>query len=160
MPEQRSFFRWLPPLCWMVIIFTASTDMFSGAHTGALIVPFLRWLLPHATRERVEFIHFCIRKCAHLTEYGILGVLLWRAVPERPHSPGAADWLRAFICLGVATAYAATDEYHQSFVPSRTSAVHDVVIDACGAMVGLIVICTVSVRRARRQELAPAVAAE
>ena len=82
-------------------------------------------------------------------------MLLWRAVPEHRRKPAAADWLRAAICLGVAAAYAATDEYHQSFVPSRTSTVHDVVIDICGALVGLIVIALASVRRARRQALAP-----
>lgn len=144
----------------MAIIFTASTDLFSGAHTSVFILPFLHWLLPHASWQRIDFIHFCIRKCGHLTEYGILGVLLWRAVPERKHNPGAADWMRAMVALAVATAYAATDEYHQSFVPSRTAAVHDVVIDACGALVGLACIGVASVRRGRRQGLPSAGLAE
>jgi VanZ family protein len=124
----------------MAVIFMASTDAFSAAHTSRFIEPFLLRLFPHLSAQALDFVHLCIRKTAHLVEYGTLGVLLWRAIPEYRTNPEVVDWRRAGVALLVATCYGATDEYHQSFVPSRGSSVHDVVIDACGAAVALTVV--------------------
>jgi len=134
----------------MVVIFIASTDAFSAEHTGSWIVPILRRLFPHLTVRNVEDLHYFVRKCAHFVEYSILGSLLWRAIPEHKTNPEVADWWRACTALLVATFYAATDEYHQSFVPSRTSSVHDVLIDAFGASVAVLIVCLVNRQRARR----------
>jgi VanZ family protein len=134
----------------MAVIFMGSTDAMSSAHTSRFIEPFLRWMFPHISAEMLDTVHLCIRKCGHLTEYGILAALLWRAIPrQRRSGPGAGDWRRAEWALLAATFYGATDEYHQSFVPSRGASVHDVMIDACGAAVVLTVI--VLVERARRR---------
>lgn len=72
-----------------------------------------------------------VRKAAHLTEYAILGALLVRAL-DRPAAAAA-----------LAIAYAATDELHQHFVPGRTGAVVDVLIDAVGVVVGIVLYCRV-----------------
>jgi VanZ family protein len=134
----------------MGLIFMASTDAFSAAHTGSVLVPFLLRLFPRISAETLDFIHFCIRKGAHLTEYAVLGILLWRAIPEHRRHPEAADWWRAGLALIVATVYGATDEYHQSFVPSRGPSVHDVLIDACGAAIALGILCLANRQRGRR----------
>ncbi len=134
----------------MGLIFMASTDPFSAAHTSRFIEPLLRYLFPNISAGAIETVHLCIRKSAHLTEYGILGILLWRAVPERKTNPEVADWWRAGVALLVATFYGATDEFHQRYVPSRGPSVHDVVIDACGAAVALAIVCLVNRRRSRR----------
>jgi len=147
--------RWIPVVCWMVIIFLASTDALSTQHTGSWIIPFFQRFFPHMTYHFIDMIHFGIRKCAHLIEYAILGGLLWRAVPEYKAHPEVADWCRAAIAVLVATFYASTDEYHQSFVPSRGPSFHDVVIDACGATVAVIIVCLASRQRTRR-DLIPA----
>ena len=74
--------------------------------------------------------------CA-LTEYCVLALLLWRAF-RRPRKtirvPGTGV-KPARVADG--RAYAATDEFHQIFVPTRTPAVHDVVIDTLGGAAGL-----------------------
>ena len=66
-----------------------------------------------------------LRKIAHACEYAILGALLLRALRR----PGAA------VLIGIA--YAASDEFHQSFVAGRHGAPLDVVIDAVGVVVGV-----------------------
>ena len=134
----------------MALIFMASTDAFSAAHTIRWFEPILVYLFPHISPQALDFVHFCIRKGAHLTEYGVLGILLWRAIPEPRTRPEIAIWSRAGVALLVATVYAATDEYHQSFVPSRTSSVRDVCIDTCGAALALAILCMANRPRSRR----------
>ena len=156
MPARSCLTRWIPVLCWMALIFMTSTDALSAAHTSGFIEPFLLRLFPHISPQTLDAVHFCIRKGAHLTEYGILGILLWRALPEYKGSPDVADWRRAGVALLAATFYAATDEYHQSFVPSRGPSVHDVLIDACGAAIALTIVCLANRQRARRAPVAAA----
>ena len=68
---------------------------------------------------------YFIRKCAHLTEYAMLALLLWRAV-RKPvkNDPRPWIWREARLALLLVVLYAASDEFHQLFVPSRDAAVH------------------------------------
>lgn len=132
---------WLAVFLWMAVIFVMSTDLGSGAHTSRIIDPLLRWLMPQVSPAGIARAHFLIRKAGHLTEYAILGILLWRAwtIPAGGvHPPWR--WKTAFFSLSLAAAYAAGDEFHQSFVPSRGASVQDVIIDACGALLGLMLL--------------------
>ena len=128
---------WLPVICWMGVIFLASTDLGSAAHTSRIIEPILRWLKPNISQAAINEVHFLIRKTAHLTEYAIFSVLLCRAVEQSTHD--ASRWKSVLIAIGLATLYAASDEFHQSFVSSRTASIRDVMIDSCGAMIGLFI---------------------
>jgi VanZ family protein len=132
---------WLPPLAWMVLIFSSSSDAKSYQHSSLLVEPFLHWLFPHMTQAHVEAIHHFIRKCAHLTEYAALALLLWRAIRHPPAAPergaGGWSWPEARLALLMVMLYAATDEFHQSFVPARTSLVSDVLIDTGGGAAAL-----------------------
>jgi VanZ family protein len=134
----------------MAVIFMNSTDAMSSAHTSRFIEPLLRWLFPGISPGAIDTIHLCIRKFAHVFEYGVLGLLLWLALPVKRRAPGAADWRRAGLALAIATFYGATDEFHQRFVPSRGASVHDVMIDSCGAGLTLLVIALVTRRRGIR----------
>ncbi|BDG37604.1 hypothetical protein PcaKH15_35100 [Parageobacillus caldoxylosilyticus] len=90
-------------------------------------------------------LNFIVRKLAHLTEYGILAVLVWRALsPKRTAYAGA--WL-------FATLYAMTDEWHQSFEPGRTATPKDVAIDSCGALIALMVTFFCMRRRKKKHDL-------
>jgi len=128
----------------MAIIFLISTDLGSAAHTSQILVPLLRWVNPDISPTAIDLIHTIIRKGGHLTEYAILALLSLRAVtrsgahrqtPSREWSFRAAG-----IALLVAGLYAATDEFHQSFIPSRTASIYDVMIDTSGAFVALSVV--------------------
>jgi VanZ family protein len=73
------------------------------------------------------------RKLAHLAEYALLAILWWRALRTRTSSRRAA--LGALL---IASLYAASDEYHQSFVEGRSGDALDWAIDSFGAAVGLL----------------------
>jgi len=141
---KRFLSLWVPVLAWMAVIFMASTDAFSTTHTSRFLGPLVRWLLPGAPEDRIGDILFFIRKCAHGSEYAVLTFLVWRAL-RRPvkADPRGWSWNHAGGAWLVATAYAASDEWHQSFVPSRGAAVGDVLIDSAGALIGLALVWVV-----------------
>jgi VanZ family protein len=124
--------RWWPVAAWAVLIFFFSTDTFSATHTSRLILPVLRWLFPHASPETLETAHFLIRKSAHFVEYFIFSLLALHALRGEEGRWKLRWALEAAVLAG---AYAALDEFHQSFVPSRTASVYDVLLDTFGAVV-------------------------
>ena len=135
---------WLPVCGWLALMFVGSTDLLSAAQTSRLIGPLLRWLNPDISPAAIAQLQFFVRKAAHLIEYGVLAALLWRALR------GTAAALKMSILAGAAlltcAIFAASDEFHQSFVASRTASASDVLIDICGAMIGLT-ICVAVARR-------------
>lgn len=142
---------WLPLLVWMVVIFSASADAQSVAHTSRFLEPFLRWLQPDISAEAIDAVRWCVRKAAHMMEYAVLAWLAWRAL-RRPVRGDARPWSArcAAGALGLAVLYAATDEIHQTLVPNRTGSVLDVGIDTVGAALGLLAVWMVLRRRRRR----------
>jgi len=123
----------------MALIFTASSDTRSYEHSSRLVEPLLRWLFPHMSAARVHAIHELLRKCAHLAEYSVFALLLWRALRKPVKSdPRAWNWREARLVLLLVMLYAATDEFHQQFVSTRTSLVSDVFIDTGGGAAGLL----------------------
>ena len=109
-------------LVWMIVMFIFSTDAFSDARTTApLFTP---------------SIGFAIRKLAHWGEYFVFAVLLVRALNSG--SEGVIPKRRILMAVIFAALYAALDEWHQSFVPSREASTHDVLIDATGAVCGAL----------------------
>jgi VanZ family protein len=150
-PKLRAFLiYWLPPLVWMVLIFTGSSDARSYQHTSLLVEPFLHWLFPHMTQAHVEEIHHLIRKCGHLTEYAVLAFLFWRAVRQPVKNDSRPwRWGEAGVALSLVFLYAASDEFHQRFVPTRTPLVSDVFIDTCGGAAGLFALWIFSRLRKR-----------
>ena len=127
--------RWIPVLGWMAVISAASTDLMSAEHTSRFIGPVLQWFWPDISPGAIAAVQLIVRKTAHLTEYAVLAVLLRRA-SEVP--AGAVRRGLSFSILAACLCYAALDEFHQSFVASRTGALADVMIDATGALFGLL----------------------
>jgi VanZ family protein len=125
----------MPVIAWMLLIFAGSSDVLSAEHTSRFLVPFLLWLDPAISYQSIELIHLLFRKAGHVTEYAILAVLLWRALRG---SFAALSRRTISICtFFVAASFAASDEFHQSFVPSRTATLHDVFIDCVGVMLAI-----------------------
>ena len=110
----------------------------SAEHTSRFIVPFLRWLDPTMSVETLLQVHFYLRKAAHVSEYAVLAALLYRALVNTILRGRVL--LSAAIVLLVCGVYAVSDEFHQSFVPSRTATARDVGIDAAGAVFGVLLI--------------------
>jgi VanZ family protein len=140
MARLRALFKyWLPLLIWMAVIFAASSDAKSFEHSSRLLAPLLHWLFPHMSEDTVNSIVFLARKCAHFTEYAVFAPLVWRAVRQPVKSdPRPWSWQQFRLTLLLVALYAASDEFHQVFVPSRTAAIHDVVIDTLGGAAGLL----------------------
>lgn len=144
---MRTFVRyWLPVVFWMAVIYVASTDLFAAQHTSRFIGPLLRWLVPDISPQTIMFVQLVVRKAAHVMEYAILAVLLFRALLAGRFA--RSGWL-AFASIIGAAVCAAADEYHQSFVRSRTGSPLDVMIDLTGALLGIAVYWWAMARRAR-----------
>ena len=132
---------WLPVLAWMVLIFSASSDSKSYQHSSSLFLPLLHWLFPAMSHEHEEMLHHAFRKCGHLTEYAVMALLCWRAVRQpQKQDPRPWRWDEAGLALTLVFLYAATDEFHQIFVPTRTPMVSDVFIDTIGGSIGLLLL--------------------
>jgi VanZ family protein len=136
----RVFLRyWLPVLVWMTLIFSASSDTGSFARSSRIVAPLLHWLFPHLSEDTVYLVVLIVRKGAHLTEYAVLALLLWRALRQSAKKEARRwSWPTFRLVLLLAALYAASDEFHQQFVASRDSAVHDVLIDTMGSAAGLL----------------------
>jgi VanZ family protein len=124
--------RYLPLVVWLVFISYASSDSFNASNTSRIIGPLVLWLFPNTSPETMATIHFITRKIAHFTEYAILGFLAARAFRPYPR------WF--LISAVLVVVYALIDEYHQSFVPSRTASVLDSLIDMAGGITALILV--------------------
>jgi VanZ family protein len=142
---------WLPVLLWMTLIFSASADAHSYEHSSFLVEPLLHWLFPQMSQTHVEQIHHLFRKCAHLTEYAILALLLWRALHLSKNNLPKWSWPKMGGTLLLVFLYAASDEFHQSFVPTRTALISDVFIDTTGGAIGLLVLWFFEHRRKHRR---------
>ena len=106
MTRSRALNVWLPVLAWAAVIFAFSSIPSLSSGLGV-------W-------------DTVLRKGAHVTEYAILGALLYRALE------------RDVPALAAGIAYAATDELHQHFVRGRHASPIDVGIDAVGVAFGMI----------------------
>jgi VanZ family protein len=121
--------RWWPALVWAVVISLFSTHLFTSENTGRVIIPILHWFFRSASPQTLRLMHHVIRKCAHFTEYFILSLLILRGIRAGRHGTKLA-W--AVLAIVIVAGYASLDEFHQSFVPGRTPAVTDVLIDTTG----------------------------
>jgi VanZ family protein len=108
MALPRRFSLWAPVVLWAAAIFAFSSIPGLATDLGV-------W-------------DTILRKGAHMTEYAILALLLFRALGRE---------VPAFV-LGFA--YAVTDEIHQEFVRGRHASPFDVAMDAAGLALGLLVL--------------------
>ncbi|WP_411953970.1 VanZ family protein [Alkalibacillus sp. S2W] len=130
---MRQWTSWLLVILWMALIFyfshqpgTESSDL-----SGSVMQVVLN-LLPFVT-EDTEFIHLLVRKGAHVFVYFLLAILLMNAI--RLYHLRTVN--RVVIALGVSILYAASDEYHQTFIDGRAGQVSDVLIDSAGVVLGI-----------------------
>jgi VanZ family protein len=132
MSFNRNFKHWVPVVLWMSFIFWMSTGTFSAENTSLIIEPILHFLMPSISPEQVAVIHGVLRKLGHVSEFFILGILLFRAFRGGSKEVRNLRW--AVSSLLVVVLYAASDEFHQSFVTTRTASLFDVGIDTFGGI--------------------------
>lgn len=139
--RHQALMAWIAAGLWLIVIAIESTAMLSAANTSRFLFPLLHFLF-RLDREHFEVWHFYIRKSGHVIGYATLSVLLFRAwratLPAMSDTQWMARW--AAIALLGTVLVASLDEWHQSFIPSRTGRWQDVVIDTCGGMAAQILI--------------------
>ena len=145
MRPSRFASYWAPVIGWLLLIFIGSTDVLSAANTSRFLIPLLYWLDPHLSITALLAIQLVVRKLGHLIEYAVLAALLWRALRSGTNVRLSMSFLVIAVLLPSAI-FAMSDEFHQSFVASRTALPSDVMIDIAGALIGLA-ICWMFARR-------------
>jgi VanZ family protein len=140
---------WIPIVIWLFSMYLFSTDMMSSSETSRFIVPFLKFFLRGVSPEGIDFWHAVIRKLAHVTEYFILAILVYRALKFDGFGP-VGGRLRTIVFVVLAALF---DEFHQSFVASRTATIVDVGYDCLGGVWALWVIAFYEFRRLRPYSL-------
>jgi VanZ family protein len=147
-PTLRTILRWAPALAWMTMIFVFSNQ--PGGGSGALSrlimsylakvgIDFQAWFGDHAV--------WVLRKCAHFTEYMLLFFLLQLALTTGIEGRKARWWAWLGVIL-----FAASDEFHQLFIPGRVGDVLDVAIDSAGGLMGLVIWTLVHWRVSRKSQ--------
>ena len=129
--------RYGPLVVWAILIFIGSSSALSSSNTS-FIVRIVHYLFPGASPETLGLAHFLFRKAGHLTEYAIFAWLAARAFRMSTRDFLRHGWFWAALIL--TAAYASSDEFHQSFVPTRGASVRDVMIDVIGGLIGLAVV--------------------
>jgi len=126
----RPLLACLPALAWAALIFVSSAQ-------------------PSLSFAPDPGLDFVIRKTGHMGVFGILALLVWRAVAGT--TTGRRLWAWA---LALTVLYAVTDELHQGFV-GREATVRDVALDAAGAVIALTALAIVRAVRLRRARQGP-----
>ena len=129
---------WLMTLAWAGEIFYLSTPTFSGSFSQSFLTQVLDGLHLSVSPDTLDLLDSILRKLAHLTEYAILGLLLYGCLGRKDGfrwRPRLASW-----CVVAASAYALTDELHQVFSPGRHPSLIDCGIDAIGAAIAMMLV--------------------
>ncbi len=123
---------WLPVLFGIGVIVVESTVWFGADHTSGPLRVLFEALFGRVSDARWEIIHHTIRKSGHFIGYGLIGLAWLRAWwMTMPRSHFLPDALLALLGTGLLATW---DEWHQSFLPNRTSSPWDVLLDCCGAI--------------------------
>ena len=139
---------WIAAILWLILIAIESSALLSANNTSRILYPLLHFLFG-IDWERFEIWHFFIRKSGHVVGYGILSVLLFRAwratlpaVTDAKTKMSDVKWTLRWATIAVlGTALVASlDEWHQTFIPTRTGTIRDVILDTCAGIAAQTII--------------------
>lgn len=139
--QKKAFLLWMLVLTWMCVIFYFSSKPISESHAQSYFIleianKVLNSLGIHSQIVN-DAVNFILRKTAHISEYAVLGVLLYTALLNSNIRRKKA----VFVCaLVICILYSTSDEIHQIFVQGRSASIADVMIDTIGSCLGLIAI--------------------
>lgn len=128
--KKEIIISWMLLVIWMIFIFIMSS--FNGnisSNQSGSIADLIYNLFNISDTEKVSLI---VRKCAHVSEFFILGILVINLISKYNVK---YSYLISFI---VCVLYASSDEFHQLFVPGRSGQVTDIFIDMIGTIFSLL----------------------
>lgn len=133
-------------LLWVAVIFSFSLQPgeVSGDISGSFLRKVLEWFAPGVfekletmPQEQLDMWHMILRKCAHFTEFAVLGVLSSLTLLQTQVSR------RVLMAMAFCLVVASMDETLQLFVDGRAGRVVDVMIDGAGALCGIGVVVAI-----------------
>ena len=127
--------EWTAAILWLIVIAIESTPWFSSQNTGHALYALVSSLLGSINFSTLTLANALLRKIGHVTGYGILSWLLfraWRATLRTRAVAWALSW--SAIAFLMTVAVASLDEWHQTFLPSRTGTIRDVFLDSLAAL--------------------------
>jgi VanZ family protein len=130
-PHRHDILKaWIAAILWLVVIAIESTSYLSSHETSRILYPILHFLFG-INYAHFEIWHHFIRKTGHVIGYALLSFFLFRAWRETLPSTLHRNWILRWSTLAVfGTAIVASlDEWHQTFLPSRTGRWQDVLLD-------------------------------
>ena len=133
--RQQVLKAWIALILWLIVIAIESTTYLSSQHTSRVLYPLLHFLFG-IDEAGFEPYHVFMRKSGHVFGYGLLSILLFRAWRETLPSSRGTKWTLRWANIAVlgTCLVASLDEWHQSFLPTRTGTVRDVILDTCAGI--------------------------
>jgi VanZ family protein len=139
--RHRILKAWIAAILWLIVIAIESTNLASSNNTSRILYPLLHFLFG-IDLKHFEHLHFYIRKGGHVFGYSMLSILLFRAWRETLPAINDVKWTLRWASLAVlgTAVVASLDEWHQSFIPSRTGTPWDVLLDTCAGIAAQILV--------------------
>ena len=126
-------------ILWMIVIFSfSSADANKSTGTSDKVITTMIEIKDKITNNEtpnnekeiiVKNSSFYIRKIAHITEYLILGFLMFNLLKQYSVT-------NIYYAIGLSILYSCTDEFHQLFINGRSGSIRDVLIDTIGILIG------------------------
>ncbi|BCZ49186.1 teicoplanin resistance protein VanZ [Clostridium gelidum] len=135
MKNRREIIYWVLLIIWIIGIFIMSNQPanISDSQSGG-IIDILSKIGIDMNNIFGQLANFIVRKCAHFFEYMILALLVLNVLKLYFDMKQVIIITIVFVFL-----YACTDEIHQLFVPGRSGAIRDVIIDTCGGATTVLI---------------------
>lgn len=126
-------------ILWMIVIFSfSSADANKSTGTSDKVITTMIEIKDKITNNEtpnnekeiiVKNSSFYIRKIAHITEYLILGFIMFNLLKQYSVT-------NIYYAIGLSILYSCTDEFHQLFISGRSGSIRDVLIDSIGILIG------------------------
>lgn len=132
-------------IVWMITVFMFSSEKgeTSGNTSGKIIKTILKIFRKDVSEENIKKLQLPIRKLAHFTLYGVGGVLAIALLNQYD----ITIIKKIIYSQLIISLYAATDEFHQKFIPGRTGCITDVLIDSAGALTAILLIAIIFIKK-------------
>lgn len=145
--QKKKLILWILIFVWMITIFMFSAqngDESSELSQGFLRTFILRFTPDNISEDIVNMMEYIIRKCAHMTEYAVFGILVFYQI--KLYRLFEKEWNRIVMAVICVMIYASTDEIHQLFVGGRSGRFTDVLIDMAGGFIGIMAAAFIAAR--------------
>lgn len=155
----RRALNWLPAALAVAMIAFESTATMSASNTSRWLLPIWVHLFGPISAQAWNEVHHLIRKTGHFLGYGLVSICFfhgWRSTFTVIRGQFWPSWRRsALLAVACTLLIASADEYHQSFLPGRTSSPIDVGIDVCGAITAQLLVLAIMPLLTRKPALEP-----